>query len=91
MHAFLCSSTFNYTTEGQQNITDFLSDELKGELCYVQTPDGKIVAIHYGMVNNYDGVNIKRSIASTFQANFDSGKKDIEEADQGSIHISHYR
>ena len=88
---FPCSSTFNYTSDGQQNITGFLADELKGELCYVQTSDGKIVAIHHEKRDNYDGINIKRSIASAFQANFNGIKKDIKETDQGSIHTSHYR
>ena len=72
-------------------MADFLTDELDGEFCYVQTSDGKIVSIHYALTDNYQGINIKRSIASTFQANFDSHKKDIEETDAGSIHTSHYR
>lgn len=88
---FCHSSTFNYTTDGQQNITDILADELKGELCYVQTSDGRIVAIHHGMTGNHDGINIKRSIVSTFQANFNGSKQDVKETDQGSIHNSHYK
>jgi len=69
---------------------DFIANELDGELCYVQTSDGKIVSIHHGITDNYEGTNIKKSIASTFQANFNS-KNDVEEADAGSIHTSHYR
>ena len=85
------SSTFNYTTDGEQNITDILADELKGELCYIQTSDGRIVAIHHGMTGSHDGINIKRSIVSTFQANFNGSKQDVKETDQGSIHNSHYK
>lgn len=85
------SSTMNYTTRNQNESTNFLADELNGELCYVQTYDGKIVSIHYGMTDNYEGINIKRSIASAFQANFDSNKEDVEETDAGSVHTSHYR
>jgi len=70
---------------------DFIDDELDGELCYVQTSDGKIVSIHHGITDNYEGINIKKSIASTFQANFNIKKEDVEEADAGSIHTSHYR
>lgn len=88
---YTCSSALNYTTDDQQRITEFLADELRGELCYIQTSDGKIVAIHYGMTSSYEGINIKRSIASTFQANFDSTKQDVNEADPSSIHTSHYR
>ena len=88
---FRHSSTFNYTTDGQQNITDILADELKGELCYIQTSDGRIVAIHHGMTGSHDGINIKRSIVSAFQANFNGSKQDVKETDQGSIHTSHYK
>ena len=69
---------------------DFVTDELDGELCYVQTSNGKIVSIHHALSDSYEGINIKRSIASTFQANFD-GNQDVEETDAGSIHTSHYR
>ena len=69
---------------------DFIADELDGELCYVQTSDGKIVSIHYALTDNFEGINIKRSIASTFQANFDDSQEEVEETDAGSIHTSHY-
>ena len=67
-----------------------MADELQGEFCYVQTSDGKIVSVHYGTTANEDAVNIKRSIATTFQANFDGDKNDVEEADASSVHTSHY-
>ena len=41
-------------------------------------------------MQNNEGMNIKRSIASTFQGSFD-GNKVIEESDAASIHKSHYR
>ena len=81
----------DYSTENNSVPTNFLTDELDGELCYVQTSDGKIVSIHYELTDDYEGVNIKRSIASVFQGNFDSNKADVEETDVGSIHTSHYR
>ena len=81
----------DFSTENKSLPTDFLTDELDGELCYVQTSDGKIVSIHFGLADDYEGVNIKRSIASTFQANFDNNTADVEETDVGSAHTSHYR
>ena len=83
------SDSMNFTSDDQQQ-QQYLADELQGEFCYVQTSDGKIVAVHYDRAENEDAVNIKRSIASTFQANFDGQKADVEEADAGSLHVSHY-
>ena len=68
-----------------------MTDELDGELCYIQTSNGKIVSIQYGLTDDFEGINIKRSIASAFQGNFDSTETDVEETDAGSIHTSHYR
>lgn len=87
----IISSTMNYTIKSQKESADYLADEINGEFCYVQTSDGKIVSTHYEMTDNYEGINIKRSIASAFQANFNNSKEDIEETDTGSIHISHYK
>ena len=85
------SSTNDYSTENKSLPTNFLTNELDGEFCYVQTSDGKIVSIHHGLTDDFEGINIKRSIASAFQGNFDSTRTDIEETDAGSIHTSHYR
>jgi len=64
---------------------------LRGEFCYVQTSVGKIVSVHYETTENPEAINIKKGIASTFQANFNSDKSDVEETDAGSVHNSHYR
>jgi len=77
----------NYTSDGQQQV---MEDEIKGEFCYVQTSDGMIVSVHYGNTENEEAINIKRSIASAFQGNFESNKGDVEEADASSVHTSHY-
>ena len=77
----------NYTSDDQQQL---LADDLQGEFCYVQTSDGKIVSVHYGTAENHEAINIKRSIASTFQANFKRNKGDVKEADASSVHTSHY-
>ena len=88
-HCF--SSTTDYSTENKSAPTNLLIDELDGDFCYIQTSDGKIVSIHHALTDNYKGINIKRSIASTFQANFDSNKENVKETDASSIHTSHYR
>ena len=77
----------NYTSGDQQQ---FLADKLQGEFCYVQTSDGKVVSVHYEATENDEAVNIKKSIASTFQANFQNKEGDVEESDAGSVHTSHY-
>lgn len=79
----------NYKSQNES--AGFLADEINGEFCYVQTSNGKIVSTHYEMTDNYEGINIKRSIASTFQANFNGSKEDVEETDTGSLHTSHYK
>jgi len=65
-------------------------DKLKGEFCYVQTRNGKIVSIHYIPNEDEEGINVKIGITGAFQANFDN-QEAVEEIDPGSSHISHYR
>ena len=86
------SDTSNYTTNGQANdtIIAFLEDQLKGEFCYIQARDGKIVSVHFSPLENQESLNIKKAIAAVFQANFDNTKETVE-SDPGSSHISHYQ
>ena len=70
-------------------MTLFIEEELKGEFCYVQMQDGRIVSVHFSPTENYESLNIKKGIAAIFQANFDN-EEEIEESDPGSTHISHY-
>ena len=65
-------------------------DKLKGEFCYVQTQNGKIVSIHHSPTKNEEGINVKKGITGVFQANFEN-QEEVEELDPGSSHISHYR
>ena len=71
-------------------MADILNKRLKGEFCYVQTSNGKIVSIHYSPTESEEGINIKRGITGAFQANFDN-QEEVEESDPGSTHLSHYR
>lgn len=64
-------------------------DLLAGKLCFVQTDDGKITSVHHPTAENMDALNIKKAIASAFQANFKGTEE--EETDTQSAHISHYR
>ena len=70
----------------QRSINQLLS----GWFCFVQTSDGKIVAVHHASNENNDAVDFKKSIAAAFQANF-KGTEQEEEDDPQSDHISHYR
>lgn len=90
---YICRSKVNYATsngETNETISEFITDILAGEFCYLQTHDGKIVSTHYSPTDDNEGLNIKRGIAGTFQANFDY-KVETEESDSGSMHISHYK
>ena len=84
------STRINRTTDDQEKIKAFLEDKLKGEFCYVQTGNGKIVSIHYSPTKDEEAINVKRGITGAFQANFDN-QKEVEESDPGSSHVSHYR
>ena len=87
----MCISTYstniNHTTDG---LGAYLMEKLKGEFCYIQTTNGRIVSIHYSPTNDEESINVKRGIAGAFQANFDN-QTEVEESDPGSTHISHYR
>ena len=60
------------------------------DFCFVQTADGKIADVMYPQGENIQVANIKKSIASAFQANFrkDSAR---EEMDVSGAHRASYR
>lgn len=68
----------------------FVDHVLSGWFCFVQTDDGKVVAVHHASTELDDAINFKKSIAAAFQANF-KGTEQEEEADPQSNHIAHYR
>ena len=57
---------------------------LSGLFCFVQTSDGKIVAVHHASDEKNDAVDFKKSIASTLQANF-KGTEQEEEDDPCTV------
>ena len=58
--------------------------------CFVQTEDGKIVAVQHPSKENTEVVNFKKNIAAAFQANFKGTAEEVEE-DTMSLHHSYYR
>lgn len=60
------------------------------DFCFVQTADGKIADVIYPQGENIQVANVKKSIASAFQANFrkDSAR---EEMDVSGAHRASYR
>ena len=56
----------------------------------MQVRDGKIVVVHHAVGESEDAVDLKKSIAAAFQANF-KGTEHEEEEDPQSDHIAHYR
>ena len=67
-----------------------LSELLSGWFCFVQTADGKVVAVQHASDDGESAVNLKKSIAAAFQANFKGTEEEIE-SDPQSEHIAHYR
>ncbi len=63
---------------------------LSGWFCFVQTSNGKIPAVYHSARDSEEAVNLKKSIAAGFQANF-QGTSEEEEVDSGSQHTSHYK
>lgn len=58
--------------------------------CFAQSTTGKILGVFYPKNEDVEIVNFKKSIASTFQANF-KGTTEEDEGDSQSFHRSHYR
>ena len=57
--------------------------------CFTQSTTGKIVGVFYPKDEKHI-INLKKSIAASFQANFKGTTKE-EERDSQSFHRSHYR
>ena len=57
---------------------------------FLQNGNGEIVAVNYPEDETSEIVNIKKNIASTFQANY-AETDTQEEVDSQSSHTSHYR
>ena len=78
---------FAHSVEQWQALMTNLSS---GQFCFVQAENGRVVEIFYEQSSNPDGVNLKKSIAAAFQANF-KNQEEEEEEDPQSLHRAHYR
>lgn len=58
--------------------------------CFIQTDDGKVVAVQHGSDEKQSAIDLKKSIAAAFQANFRGTEEEIE-SDPQSEHIAHYK
>ena len=72
-HCF--SSTTDYSTENNSALTNFLTDELDGEFCYIQTSDGKIVSIHHALTDNYKELILRGALQVHFKPTLIAIKK----------------
>ena len=63
--------------------------KMKGWFQFVQTEDGSIPVTRYSREEDHEIVNIKKAVASAFQANF-KGTSTREEADPQSLHTAEY-
>ena len=61
-----------------------------GHFCFVQAENGRVLEISYEQSSHLEGVNLKKSIAAAFQANFQKQEEE-EEEDPQSLHVAHYR
>ena len=67
-----------------------MNNLFSGQFCFVQVENGRVVEIFYEKDSHPEGVNLKKSIAAAFQANFQNQGEE-EEEDPQSLHMAHYR
>lgn len=72
------------------NETQTYGIDMSKWFCFAQSTTGKILGVFYPKNEDNEIVNFKKSIASTFQANF-KGTTEEDEGDSQSFHRSHYR
>jgi hypothetical protein len=72
-----------------RTIRQNINEQLRNWFCFVQSHNGKIPAVYHPQSEPDDVIGIKKSIAATFQANFE-GTDEEEETDPQSHHRSHY-
>ena len=74
--------------EGDHTVP-IIDDKMKAWFKFVQTQDGSVPAVLHSREENSEVLNVKKAIASAFQANFlGTGVK--EEADPQSTHKAEY-
>lgn len=63
---------------------------MKNRFCFVRNSNGKLLTVFHPANETSEVVNIKKMIASAFQANFDKTMEEIE-SDPQSVHKARYR
>ena len=71
------------------NREEDINTKMKGWFKFIQTEDGSIPVTLYSREEDREAVNIKKAVASAFQANF-KGTRVKEEADPQSLHQAEY-
>ena len=84
---FFFSSCTHLSQEQRQAL---MTQLFSGQFCFVQAENGRVVEISYEEDSHPEGVNLKKSIAAAFQANFQNQEEE-EEEDPQSLHVAHYR
>ena len=83
------NSSFSPTSSSQQ-WQALMTKLFSGQFCFVQAENGRVVEISYEKDSHPDGVDLKKSIAAAFQANFHNQEEE-EEEDPQSLHVAHYQ
>ena len=65
------------------------SQHMQNPFKFVQAADGSVPAVIHSKDEDPEVVNIKKAIASTFQANFEGSREKVE-SDPQSLHVSEY-
>lgn len=65
--------------------------KMGNRFCFIRNDNGKLLSVFHSPNDTTDIVNLKKTIASAFQANFDKTATTVKEVDSLSAHTSHYR
>ena len=87
LHIFLLLLSYICSSQQRQALMTKL---FSGQFCFVQAENGRVVEIFYEEDSHPEGVNLKKTIAAAFQANFHNQEEE-EEEDPQSLHVAHYR
>ena len=86
-HVYLLYYPYYFRLE---NTAEQAEELLKKPFFFIQTSDGKIVAVQHNLDEKISVANLKKGIAAAFQGNFKQTTEKVEE-DTQSLHISQYR
>ena len=73
----------------QDTTVKSFDEQMAGWFKFVQIDDGSIPAVFHANGEDNEALNLKKSIAAAFQANFKGTSKKTE-ADPQSLHVAEY-